>query len=106
MAIKRTTTEVSVPANSSVDGNILTNDENVSRTLVGVFVGTSTPDVTITIDLSGNPQFSMDCSEFSNTKGLVECSIAFPINTRIHYTIQNDTGGALNDLPINIAYMV
>lgn len=106
MQTKVVTQSISSAANTTTQSQIVTQDDNQIRTIIGVWANDTTKLVRTGLALQGKVIVDYDDSFNALLKEPFPCNIVFPAGVQITLQLLNGTAGAINNVNVAIVYTV
>jgi len=106
MAIKVLTQVISTAANSSSLAAVATQDDNLQRTLTGIWVSDHTTGLQAEVQLTGKTVVQVDDTVMNLLKDFLEVEVVFPPGIQFFLGFNNTTGGAINNVAFIYRYEV
>jgi len=103
---KYMTFELSAAANTKTVSLVATQDDNIIRTVTGIWCNDTTKLVVTGIQLQGKDMVAYDDFFNSLLKNPLECKVPFPAGVQIGLVLNNGTAAAVNNVNITLRYEI
>lgn len=92
--------------NATVLLTLVTEDEDVTRTITGLYVTAQPVNTLVNLVLRSQPVLSIGGSVFNTTHGLIKCHVDFPQGQQIQVQLVNGNAGVGNAADVIVRYEV
>lgn len=86
--------------------DVVTTDDNVNRTITGIFCNISTPLVRVQLQIQGKTVFDVDCSAFNNAAGFIPLDVSIKTPLLPHVNLVNGSAGTITNAAISLKFEV